>query len=84
MMQVLDLVHASDWLLQLPTEILEGAILVAASADAPALAARSAVTAAQHSVLISAPSAAAVLRTCLHSAALDECVPWPAQSENSL
>ena len=64
--------HASDWLYQLPPNILEGAIFTAASADAPALAARSAVTAAQHNVLISAPSAAAALRTCLHSAALDE------------
>ena len=72
-MQVLDLVHASEWLYQLPPNMLEGAIFTAASAAAPALAARSVVTAAQRNVPISAPSAAAALRTCLNSAALDEC-----------
>jgi hypothetical protein len=83
-MQVLDLLQSAACVVEVPPEVADGAIRVAAAAGAPALAARAAVTAAQHGLPLTAACTAAALHTCLHSSALDECALPPSPPRGAL
>jgi hypothetical protein len=75
--QVLDMLIMSDWLSNIPPELVEGIIFVAASAQATALIGRVMAFAVERSLVVSALYARVSLQACIRGRGVDLCVTLP-------